>query len=124
MQTNVKEEMSSFDRLLADAQASRHAGSVVNNCQPLPFQLIVGAVVCGVLINSALYLTGVFIAGIARGNALAVHLALAATGACYISYALQFVFVCNSSPAVYRISVAATVASVLLGIAAGLSLIL
>lgn len=45
----------------------------------------------GVLLNSALYLNGVFVAGLLQGNEWAWKLALVTFGVTYLSYVAQFV---------------------------------
>lgn len=45
--------------------------------------------VVGLLINSALYCAGVFVAGIVTGNLVAAYLAIATVGVCYLSYLWQ-----------------------------------
>ena len=45
----------------------------------------------GVLLNSALYLTGVLVAGLAEHNWPALRLTLAACGITYLSYICHFV---------------------------------
>lgn len=69
----------------------------------------------GILLNSALYLSGCFIAGLVTGNPVAWRLALAAMGIVYICYCLQGIG--------HRLSGAVTWLSVALGAAAGLSLL-
>lgn len=44
-----------------------------------------------ILINSALYLTGVFVAGLMLGNGWAWKLALLTAGLCYLSYMAQLI---------------------------------
>lgn len=80
-----------------------------------PFQSMLMA---GVLLNSALYLTGVYVAGLLTGNAVAWKCALIGAGLCYICYVLQL------SGNMHRLPiVVATVASIAFGIIAGLALL-
>lgn len=72
-------------------------------------------IVLGILVNSALYLSGCVAAGLVTGNGLAWRFALAAVGVTYIGYVLQYVAHALANAAVWL--------SVGLGVAAGLSLL-
>lgn len=72
----------------------------------------------GVLINSALYLNGVFVAGLVEGNLWAWKLALAAFGVTYLSYLAQFIREGSI------LAVGAVWLSIALGAAAGLALLI
>lgn len=75
----------------------------------------------GALVNSALYLTAVFAAGLILGRPQAWQGALVAMGATYLSYALAFCTVYQ--PWVLRAQWAAVILSVVVGVAAGIALI-
>lgn len=77
---------------------------------------------CAGILCSALYLSGAFFAGLVSGNIVAWQCALAAMGICYISYMAQCGF-----PATYRWQVASgaiAAASIVLGVASGVALLL
>lgn len=78
--------------------------------------------IVGALLNSALYLSAVFIAGMLTANGLAWKLAVAAMGVTYLSFLLQM-----SSDAVAgqagKLEAGVTLFSILLGIAAGVALL-
>jgi arginine exporter protein ArgO len=71
----------------------------------------------GLLLNSALYLVCVFVAGIFTHNALSWKLAIATMGVCYLCYLAQ------DMAASRRVAGALVVLSIILGVAAGLLLI-
>lgn len=71
----------------------------------------------GVLLNSALYLTGCFVAGLWTGNSVAWRLALAGAGVTYVCYVIQ------PYPIPRPALIASLVASIALGLFAGLALI-
>lgn len=74
--------------------------------------------IIGALVNSALYLTCVFVAGLVTGHPLAWKLALIAIGVTYVSHYLQLI------PSISRdVCTGAVVASMAIGIAAGLDLL-
>lgn len=78
----------------------------------------------GVLINSALYLTGCFVAGLATGNSVAWRLALATAGVTYLAYVVQeAASVQRSRPTLGHAALALVTASIALGLLAGLALI-
>ncbi len=73
------------------------------------------------LLNSALYLTGCFVAGMVAGNAVAWKLALATTGLCFLSYMGQYF---SGLGLVWRIlSKLAALGSIVAGVAAGVALL-
>lgn len=76
----------------------------------------------GALLNSAIYLACVFFAGIVVGDPLAWKLALAAMGVTYLSHILQL-----PAPSGRHLPMSimflAVIASVVLGIAAGVALL-
>ena len=72
----------------------------------------------GVLLNSSLYLTGVFIAGLYTGNSLAWKMALVSFGVAYASYLAQFLVPEKNSLIGFLILL-----SILSGFVAGVSLI-
>lgn len=91
--------------------------------------------VIGAMGNSALYLLFVFVAGMVRGPALAWQLAIATAGVTYLSYILQMPrvqeqFQFDPTPRVvtpgWQIAagLVAMSLSILLGVAAGLALVL
>lgn len=71
----------------------------------------------GVLLNSALYLTGCFVAGLVLQNAFAWRLALAAAGLAYLGYVAQTLGRWGYTAPVF------VVVSMVLGVAAGLVLL-
>lgn len=75
----------------------------------------------GAQVNSALYLVGVFVAGLAGGNAWAWKLSLAALGVTYFGYLLH----CIAEPGGrwQTAAVAVVWLSIALGAVAGLSLV-
>lgn len=75
----------------------------------------------GALLNSALYLTAVFAAGLILGKPQAWQGALVAIGAAYLSHALAFVTVYR--PWVQPVQWGAVIVSVVVGVAAGIALI-
>jgi hypothetical protein len=88
----------------------------------------------GALVNSALYLGSVFVAGIVTGNRLAWTLAIAAMGVTYLSYIVQTPRVVPREGYSYDptpelrlpphvLAVTMVMASILLGAFAGLSLL-
>lgn len=85
-----------------------------------PSQVILAA---GLMINSALYLFSVFAAGIFWGNKLAVWLSIAAMGVTYLSYALQLTARTPAPAAPRSFRAGLVLASVALGVLAGLALI-
>lgn len=72
----------------------------------------------GIYINSALYLSAVFTAGLWTGNALAWKLAIATFGTCYLAYVAQVTI-----PELRGLNIGLVIASVVLGMLAGLSLL-
>lgn len=74
-------------------------------------------VTIGVLLNSALYLTGCFVAGLVTANAMAWRLALASAGVTYVCYLIQPLGL--PRPAV----ICVVAISIVLGLGAGLSLL-
>jgi hypothetical protein len=76
------------------------------------FQRLMGL---GVLLNSALYLSACFVAGLVLHNPVAWRLAIAAMGVTYLSYSLQLLGHWSSRYV--------TFASIALGLLAGLSLL-
>lgn len=73
----------------------------------------------GVQINSALYLVACFVAGLVQHNPFAWRLAIAAMGVTYLSYLFQL-----SAPNVSILNRGTVYASIVLGICAGLSLLI
>jgi hypothetical protein len=78
--------------------------------------------VVAALFNSALYLTGVFVAGLLMHSPVAWKLALASSGLCFLCYALQYV----SGLYAWAGTAAGTAAaaSIVAGVIAGLALLL
>lgn len=74
-------------------------------------------VIIGLFLNSCLYITGVFVAGIIMRNGLAWKLSLLTAGLCYVSYALQLADIGKGY------SGAAVRLSVVVGVIAGLALL-
>ena len=75
----------------------------------------------GVLLNSALYLTGCVAAGLIVGNPLAWRMGLAAAGATYLSYICHFASEGNDWHGAWARVLVYT--SILLGAFAGISLL-
>lgn len=71
----------------------------------------------GLFINSALYLVGVFVAGMRFHNDFAWKMALASAGFTYVGYMVQFLELPRA------VSGTAVTFSVVLGLAAGLALL-
>jgi hypothetical protein len=76
------------------------------------------AILGGVLVNSAIYLVGCFMAGMVLHNGVAWRLALASMGLSYCSYVVQLI-----EPVPMRAVLFVTGASFVIGIAAGLALL-
>lgn len=74
--------------------------------------------VVGLLLNSALYLSGVFIAGLVTGNPWAWKMSLAAMGVTYLCYWFQADT--QLPPMAIRITV---ILSIVMGAAAGIGLL-
>lgn len=70
------------------------------------------------LLNSALYLTAAFIAGLVLGNRFAWAFALASCGCCYLAPMVQL-----AAPQYRRIAIIFVGSSIGFGIAAGLALL-
>lgn len=77
--------------------------------------------VIGLYINSALYLTGTFVAGIVTQHPWAWRASLASAGVSYIAYALQLPS--PGKPETPGLNLLAVLLSVALGLAAGLILL-
>ena len=73
--------------------------------------------VIGIYINSALYLAGVFVAGIITNNPTAWKLSLATAGFCYLTYTAQVMGAQRAA------CLALFATSVVLGVFSGLSLL-
>lgn len=71
----------------------------------------------GVYINSALYLGAIFVAGLVVGNVWARNAAIFAMGLSYIAYYVQI------AALPYTAQIGATVLSIIVGVAAGLLLL-
>lgn len=76
----------------------------------------------GILLNSALYLTGVVAAGLVTGNDAAWKMALAAMGLCYVSYTCQFQY--GTHWLYQTVGKAAVACSIVAGVAAGIFLLI
>lgn len=76
------------------------------------------AITLGGLINSALYFAAVFVAAIVEGNWLASRLVIAAIGVTFLAYMLQI-----ARGADDKIAGGVGLASILLGVAAGVPLL-
>lgn len=74
------------------------------------------------LLSSALYLTGVFVAGLATSNGLAWKLALVSEGMCFIAYVCQYLWALH--PIYAAVASTAVACSVFAGAAAGMALLL
>lgn len=72
----------------------------------------------GLYLNSALYLAGCFVAGLATGNDVAWKLALVAMGLAYVGYYVQVAYPGARVPALFAVS-----ASIIAGVASGLALL-
>jgi hypothetical protein len=75
--------------------------------------------VVALLLNSALYLSGAFIAGIVLGNRIAWLCALTSAGLCYIGPMFQL-----AAPAQRTYALAIVVLSIVFGVAAGAALLI
>jgi uncharacterized protein (DUF486 family) len=74
--------------------------------------------IIALLINSALYLTGAFIAGLMLGNRIAWLCALTSAGLCYIGPMFQL-----AAPAQRTYALVIVVLSIVFGVAAGVALL-
>lgn len=75
------------------------------------------------IINSALYLTGVFVLGVTGGNPVAPILAIITSGICYLAALLQVS--AHPESRFFRIvAIGLVVWSIIFGAAAGISLLL
>ncbi len=79
------------------------------------------ALIWGALINSGLYLTGVFVAGMVTNNPFAWKLALVGAGLSFISYTCQYLG--GLSPIYMTVAKTAVACSIVAGIAAGVGLL-
>jgi hypothetical protein len=77
----------------------------------------------GALVNGALYLVGVFVAGLVTAHPTASKLALAALGVTYIAHVIQFTAFQTSSEEMRDTGNMVAWASVALGVAAGVLLL-
>lgn len=77
-----------------------------------------------ILINSALYLTGVFVAGLMLGNGWAWKLALLTAGLCYLSYMVQLIALHADGKAMVPLSLMLIIATIVVGAAGGIMLVL
>lgn len=80
------------------------------------------ALAAGALINSSLYVAGVFIASVIEGNQVAMMLALATAGLNFLSYTFQMSIDPLSEDG-RLVSIGLVAISIFLGIAAGFALI-
>lgn len=79
--------------------------------------------IVGAMLNSALYLTAVFVAGLTTGNRHATLLAILAFGLTYVSYLLFWVVQLRAAAWSLHATVV-TWLSILIGALAGLSLLI
>jgi hypothetical protein len=78
--------------------------------------------VIGAMVNSALYLSAVFIAGIVENNSTVMHCAIAAIGFTYLSYLVQ-TRITSKYDAAWIGGNVLTGISIALGVAAGIVLL-
>lgn len=81
------------------------------------------AVRIGVLVNSALYLTLVFVAGLFFGVPFAWKSAVATAGVVYLAYFAQEAAITSQSKVIRCVAVALVLLSIALGAGAGIALL-
>lgn len=81
------------------------------------------AVRIGVLVNSALYLSLVFVAGLFFGVPLAWKGAVATAGVVYLAYFAQEAAIMRQSKVIWHAAVALVLLSIALGAGAGIALL-
>ncbi len=98
---------------------NQHPGEVVFPPEPPNerAKMTTGAMLIGLLINSAIYVVGVMAAGIAYDKRVAVYLAITTAGLNYLAYGVQLAEAPNI------VSIALVLLTVAVGLAAGLALL-
>lgn len=75
--------------------------------------------IVAIIVNSALYIAMVFTAGLVTHNAVAYMIAIMTAGVCYLSYSAQVIW-----PKQNFVSLVTVLASIVLGVLAGVSLLI